>query len=330
MSVVAEIEISSDEDAELRFEAMGATIRLLIGPPTRVGLPSAPQAAAELRNWIEDFADRLSRFRTDSELARLNRSPETSVRCSELLCRLAETGVAAAELTGGLVDPTLLEEIEMAGYRSSRGRARERLLEPALTAAPPRRVAAPDPTRRWQRIRVDREAGTIERPPGVGIDSGGIGKGLAADLAAERLDGYQRFLVDCGGDMRAGGYWAKLDPYEVMVAHPLDGSWHRRVRLSGGAVATSGLDSRIWRQGDGFAHHLLDPATGEPVWSGVISATALAPTAVEAEARSKAALLSGPGGARDILSAAGGLFVRDDGSCEVVPAAPGSATRSAA
>ena len=71
------------------------------------------------------------------------------------------------------------------------------------------------------------------------------------------------------------------------------------LRVSDGAVATSGLDRRVWRRPDGsYAHHLLDPATGEPAWTGLIAATALAPTALEAEALAKAALLSGPERAR--------------------------------
>lgn len=68
------------------------------------------------------------------------------------------------------------------------------------------------------------------------------------------------------------------------------------------AVATSGTGSRLWSTADGGnAHHLLDPATGESAWTGLVSATALAPTAVEAETLAKAALLSGPGGARQHL-----------------------------
>ena len=87
-----------------------------------------------------------------------------------------------------------------------------------------------------------------------------------------------------------------------------------RLDLTDGAVATSGIDIRLWRAEDGTPrHHLLDPATGEPAWTGLIGATALAPTALEAEALAKAALLSGPAGAGRWLRRHGGLTVRDDG-----------------
>ncbi len=81
-----------------------------------------------------------------------------------------------------------------------------------------------------------------------------------------------------------------------------------------GAVATSGIGRRSWLGPDGRpAHHLLDPATGRPAFTGVVQATALAPTAVEAEWRAKAAVLSGPERAADWL-AHGGVVVLDDGS----------------
>jgi thiamine biosynthesis lipoprotein ApbE len=59
-----------------------------------------------------------------------------------------------------------------------------------------------------------------------------------------------------------------------------------------------------------FAHHLLDPRTGAPVWSGLIGATALGGCALEAETLSKMALLLGPDGAREVLAERGGVIIR--------------------
>jgi thiamine biosynthesis lipoprotein len=76
-----------------------------------------------------------------------------------------------------------------------------------------------------------------------------------------------------------------------------------------GGVATSGIDRRCWEGG----HHLLDPSTGRPAYTGLVGATALAPTAVEAEARAKAAVLSGPEGGRDWLTEHGGFLFLESG-----------------
>jgi thiamine biosynthesis lipoprotein len=189
-------------------------------------------------------------------------------------------------------------------------------------------------------VSVDDELGVVRRPPGVEIDSGGTGKGLAADLAAVPLQDADRFAVDCGGDMRVGGAGAQRRPFEVLVRHPIKGEVAHRLLLSAGAIATTGIDIRLWRDACGEpAHHLLDPSTGRPAWTGLVGATALAPTALEAETLAKVALLSGPARALRVLARHGGLIVRDDGEVMaagrlrprmVVKMRPGAPGRAAA
>jgi thiamine biosynthesis lipoprotein len=152
----------------------------------------------------------------------------------------------------------------------------------------------------------------------VALDSGGLGKGLAADLVAERLAGL-RHVVDIGGDLAVGH--GGRGPMEIAVAHPLTGGVAHRLSVAGGGVATSGIHRRIWFDADGRpAHHLLDPATGRPAWTGLLSATAVACSALEAEVLAKVALLAGPAQARRVLAARGGVLVHEDGRVEVVGA----------
>ncbi len=303
---------------DVQFDAMGSHVRLLIGEPAP-GMEPAAEAAERARRFVAEFDAKLSRFKPDSELCVLNADSRERVPASPLLRAAVKAGLAAAERSGGLVDPTLTDEIESAGYVGSRAGVAGAPLADALAEAPSRRPAAPNPAARWRRFAVDDEAGTVSRPPGVRFDTGGAGKGLAADLLAARLRGYSRFIVDCGGDIRIGGPDALLRPYEVFVEHPLTGERAHVLRLSAGAVATSGLNVRVWRGGDGrYAHHLLDPASGEPAWTGLVGVTALGDTAVEAETFSKAALLSGPERGREVLAERGGLLVHDGGRVEPV------------
>jgi len=303
---------------DVSFEAMGSHVRLLIGAPGP-GLPPAEQAADRARELVAGFEAALSRFDPASELSALNRDRRGRVPASLLLRRAVGAGLWAAERSGGLVDPTLVEEIERAGYASSRAGVRPAPLRAALAAAPPRRPAAPDPAARWRRFAVDEERGEIVRPPGLRFDSGGTGKGLAADLIAASLQGYSRFVVDCGGDIRLGGRDASGPPRAVAVEHPLSGGRPFVVALRSGGIASSGLNVRIWRREDGsFAHHLLDPATGRPAWTGLVGVTALGAGALEAETLAKAALLAGPAPARELLAPRGGLLVHDSGRVERV------------
>jgi thiamine biosynthesis lipoprotein len=303
---------------DLTFDAMGSHVRLLIGEPGP-GMPPAAAAAEQGRRFVEDFDATLSRFKPDSELSRLNADPRERVPASELMRRAVEAGVFAAERSGGLVDPTLLREIEDAGYVASRAGMKGLPLGEALTDAPARHPASPRSEQRWRGFEVDDETGEIARPPGLRFDTGGTGKGLAADMVAASLRGYSRFIVDCGGDIRIGGADALVHPYEVFVEHPITGGRAHVLRLGSGGVATSGINVRIWRDQDGrYAHHLLDPATGEPAWTGLVGATALGDTALEAETLSKAALLSGPERGREIFSERGGLLIHDSGRVELV------------
>jgi thiamine biosynthesis lipoprotein len=304
---------------DLSFHCMGCEFRLLIGDPVNAGLAPAHEAAERARALLEACDERLSRFRATSDLVALNNDPAAVVNARPLLIKSVEAALWAAELTGGLVDSTLAGEIEAVGYRESLAGAHPVPLREAVPSAPPRRAAGPSSRASWRHVHVDRSAGTITRPPGVRLDSGGVVKGLAADLVAVMLSGYARFAVDAAGDLAIGGARSTTHPYEVEVEHPLTGEHVHTVPVSRGGIATSGLNSRMWRREDGsIAHHLLDPSTGEPAWTGLLMVTALGDSALEAETLAKWALLAGPARARRVLERHGGLVVHDDGDVELV------------
>lgn len=298
------------------FPLMGTHMRVVIGAPTRAGLPTSEEAADNVVAFLEDYNRRLSRFRPDSELSLLNADPRETVPASDLLRDAVSAALWAAERTGGLVDPTILDDLEDVGYVESWDPTRRLELRAALDGERPApRPGHRDTDDRWRQISVDDEAGTITRPPGLRIDTGGTGKGHAAQRAGDLLAGFDAWAVDCGGDLRIGGDAGLVR--DVEVEHPFSGAVLDTIKVRDGAVATSGLRSRIWRGENGAVrHHLLDPATGEPAFTGLIAVTALAPTAVEAEALAKAALLSGPEGARAVLQRHGGIAVAEDGTAD--------------
>jgi thiamine biosynthesis lipoprotein len=295
---------------------MGSEVRLLIGAPLVPGDPDPCDAAERARAYVEDFAARLSRFSAASELSALNSDSREVVPASPLLRAAVHAAVWAAEATDGLVDPTLIPALERIGYGRSLDGAEPASLREALDAAPARRPARPNPRSVWRAIAIDDAAGHVRRPPGVTIDTGGTGKGLCADAVAHLLARYTRYVVDCGGDLAIGGVDSQLHPWEVEALHPLSGEVICAIRVACGGIATSGLNVRVWRDDAGYRHHLLDPSTGEPAWTGLIGVTALGSCALESEVLAKAALLRGAGAAREILAEHGGLLVHDDGDVE--------------
>jgi FAD:protein FMN transferase len=267
-------------------------------------------ARAQLEHWHRDF----SRFEPDSELSRMNEHRSHAVEVSPAMARFAALARRAAELTNGLVDATLLGEIETAGYVTDLADPVD--LREAIARAPLRAPARASSGSRWRLLRVDTTENVVFRPPGVRLDSGGLAKGMFCDILAETLGTHDAFAVDCAGDVRVGGR-ARVER-AIQVASPFGRGILHTFTDSDTAAATSGIGRRSWLDDQGRpCHHLLDPSTGRPAFTGIVQVTALAARAALAEVFAKAAILSGPRQARGWLPD-GGVIVYDDGRHELV------------
>lgn len=290
------------EETRLEFRCFGGDVTVLATGGRDVG---------RVRERLEEWHRRLTRFDPASELCLLNAHPGRTVRVSPIMACFVSAAIDAAHRTDGLVDPTLAPEIEAAGYTGDLG-------SPVELPSPDRpRPARPHAERRWLGVSIDTRTRTVTRPPGTRLDSGGIAKGLFADLAARMLDDAAAYAIDCCGDVRIGGRDGIARA--VLVDDPFGrGEALHEFAVVAGGVATSGIGRRSWIGPDGQPqHHLLDPSTGRPAYTGLIQVTALAPTAADAEVRAKAALLGGAERALDWLPN-GGVLVFDDGSHRVL------------
>jgi thiamine biosynthesis lipoprotein len=196
----------------------------------------------------------------------VNASDGKTVHVSPLLLETVAVSLRAARLTDGDVDPTVGEALMALGY--------DRDYALVGAAGPPRIQIVPVPG--WRTIKLDSDAGTIRLARGVRLDLGAAAKALAADraaVAARRAAGCG-VLVSFGGDIAVsgpppnGGWRVRVtDDHRSEVDAP--GQWITR---QSGGLATSSTTVRKWATDDGFAHHLVDPATGRPargVWRTV-------------------------------------------------------------
>ncbi|HVN52571.1 MAG TPA: FAD:protein FMN transferase [Acidimicrobiales bacterium] len=285
---------------------MGTRARLLV-------LDEPYGLSARLRDRVLELEARWSRFLPDSEVSRLNRAGGAPLRVSVETRELVSRAVEGWEATYGLFDPTVLGDLERAGYDRPFDELGDR--RPA-DAAP----------RSWLRrgcdgVEVDHVAGTVRLPAGVGFDPGGIGKGYAADLVtAEAIAaGAAGVLVDLGGDIRVRGVPPERKGcWRIGVDDPRGDRTLGPVLLADGAVATSTRTRRRWSTPDGERrHHLIDPLMGRPTDSDVLSATAVAAEGWQAEVLAKAAFVGGQvqgvgvvdrlGGAALVVDAGGGV-----------------------
>jgi thiamine biosynthesis lipoprotein len=272
--------------------------------------PAAEKALGRVLGWFEQWEQALSRFRPDSELSRLNRCTGQPVAVSEILWEVFHAAREAERFTAGLVTPTVLDALVGAGYDRS-----FELLPPVQTAPI---WTVPDLPDLSTAIGWDAASRTLVLPPRVHLDLGGIAKGWAAAKASGRLARYGPALVDAGGDIAVGRARPDGLPWPVGINDPFHAGTHfETLRLRQRGVATSGKDYHRWLRDGVWVHHIIDPRTGLPAVTDVLSATVVAPTATQAEAAAKAALILGSRAGMDWLDADPGLagvLVLEDGS----------------
>lgn len=289
---------------DISFRAMGSGILAALD---RDGL-AAREALARVPEWFAEWEGRLTRFRPESELMRLNAAGGGAV--SLVLWDVLSAAIHAARESRGLVVPTTLAALVAAGY----GRSFEELVD---VPQPANDCAHPQDADAWRSVELRPRERSVRLPPAVRLDLGGIAKGWAADRAAARLARHGPALVDAGGDIAVSGRRADGSPWPIGVADPrCEEGDLALLCLARGGVATSGRDYRRWSSGGEWRHHIIDPRTGRPAETDVLSATVVAPSARAAEVAAKVTLILGSQAGLawiDARPALAGLVVTDEG-----------------
>ncbi len=263
---------------------MGSDAHVLV-----TGDHAEPHVEAAVQR-IEQLEARWSRFLDDSEISQLNRLAGHPVVVSPDTYELVARSVDAWRATDGAFDPTVLEAMIEHGYDADLSEVRARGGAASAVGSRPR------PAPGCGGIVCDPVVPSVTLPVGVGIDPGGIGKGLAADLVVrERIDaGADGVLVNLGGDVRVSGTPPDGGRWPIGVVDHLDPDAElTRVAIDEGAVATSSRMQRRWQHAGGEQHHLIDPLTGEPHRGDVVGVTVVAAEGWWAEAQTKAVFSAG-------------------------------------
>ncbi len=269
------------ETTSVTFPVLGTTAWIVGGEAW--SLPAAREAVVAV---LDDVDAGCSRFRADSELARVNRSAGRWIPVGELLRDALAVALRAAVATDGLVDPTVGGALLALGYGQD-----FRTAKPA-----PEPAFAPRPAGRWREVELDVDRCRVRVPRGVSLDLGATAKAFAADrsaaAAAERTGSV---LVSLGGDVSVAGVppeagWIVRvsDDHRSPVEAP-----GQTVAIASGGLATSSTMVRSWQRGGRAVHHILDPATGAPaplVWRTVSVA---AESCVEANIAATASIVLG-------------------------------------
>jgi len=265
------------------FHALGTTV---ITAVTDAG--ASAEADQIVRTCVEELDAAASRFRPDSELARLLAADGRPTVVSEVLFEAIDDALEAARFTGGLLDPTVGTAMELIGYDRD-------FTEVAPTGPPVRATVAAVPG--WRAIRVDRSARTITVPPGIHLDLGATAKAGCADRAAALAASATGcgVLVSLGGDVAVAGR-APTGGWPVRVADRHDAGVDDpsvTIGIAGGGLASSGTTARRWSRGGQKLHHLIDPFTGMPAITCWRTVSVAAPTCLQANTASTTCIILG-------------------------------------
>lgn len=261
----------------IEFRAMGCQMLAVLDTATPTLLQQVPA-------WFEAWENVFSRFRNDSELSRLNTHAGAFFSVSEPLWQVIQQALSAAQISGGLVTPTVLDALIEAGYACSF----EQLPAQQVLSSKTARVL------NWQDIECNEHQRSVRLPRGTRLDLSGFAKGWCADQAVRRLSVHAPALMDAGGDIAVSGAMADGGGWCVAIADPFapDLDLHQ-ITLHSGGVATSGRDYRQWQVGERVHHHIIDPRTAQPAHTDVMSATVIAASASAAEMAAKVLLILG-------------------------------------
>ena len=252
------------------------------------------------RGWAASLEARWSRFIPTSDVSRLNTARGRAVRISPDTEVLIRHLLSAHDVTNGHFDPFVLPALLAAGYTTS-------FAGDARTSCP---ASAPESRSSRRNVVIESIDGSTwcRLLEGATLDPGGLGKGLAADIIAERLimEGALGALVSMGGDIRCIG--ASPDPAGWVVdiealSHPAMGA--STVVLRSGAIATSSTFAKRWHAG----HHVIDPTTGRPTdeasHDALRMSSVIASTAVWAEVFATACIVAGADRAAELVETHG-------------------------
>ena len=227
---------------------------------------------------LMDLENKWSRFLDSSEISKLNNAEGEAVSVSQETLLLIKAMQRAVRITKGYFDPTTLPILVNSGYAMSRKNIQNATNLPSSAKWPGDLTG----------IKID--GNLIKLPIGTTLDPGGIGKGLAADIAVNHLMqlGASGALVNANGDVVVKGESPQGGPWVIAIENPIDENLEfEQIRIISGAVATSSRVHQKWEQDGKQVHHLVNPHTGSTAITPVLSATVVCGNGADAEALAK-------------------------------------------
>jgi thiamine biosynthesis lipoprotein len=268
-----------------------------MGSPSEILVDGRAEHVAQGFTRLRQLEQTWSRFLPDSELNRLQKWRGQWLECSDDLVAALQWSLRMHAETRGLFDPSIRTNLEQLGYDRTFAEIIEQSsqFDDGLLAGRAPGLQGLEISNNWVRLE-----------PGLSIDLGGIGKGLAADMVADELiaAGANSAYVSLGGDIHAAGEPVDQHGWQVPLLHPITDATIDHHPLFSGALVMSTVAIRRWTRSGVEHHHIIDPRTGRPADTGLVAVAVADQSAARGEALAKAAIIAGADEGASLLRAA--------------------------
>ena len=247
------------------------------------------KAGAIVFSEVSRIEQLLSKYIESSEISRLNRLGRLKV--SPDIFYIIKSSKEFWQMTGGAFDITIGPLVDLWGFKN-----REYAVPPDRKIKSALKLIGSD------KIILREEDHIVEfKLPGMKIDLGGIAKGYALDRAVQKLkeNKINSCLINAGGQVYALGENSGR-AWKIGIKNPRAADFSGNLEIKNQSVSTSGDYEQFFSRGGKRYSHILDPRTGYPASSGVISATVVAPSGINADALSTSAFILGRQGTDEL------------------------------
>jgi thiamine biosynthesis lipoprotein len=244
----------------------------------------------------------MSTYDPGSLLSRLNRNDSTA-RLDADLERVLKAGFDVSEKSDGAFDMTVAPLVNAWGFGfAAREKMTPQIVDSLLKFTGYKMVTIQDGL-------------LVKDDPRIMLDVNAIAPGYASDVISKLFDskGIRNYLVEIGGELRCLGVNEKGIPWRVGIDKPLENALEREIEqvlmMSRGSVATSGNYRKFYEE-DGVKYsHTIDPKTGYPARSNLLSATVVTDECIYADAWATVFMVIGLEKAIQLSQKLGGMEV---------------------
>ncbi len=264
------------------------------------------EAAASAADAVQSLENLLSWRVEDSDIFRLNQhAGQDFIPIEEQTAEVLRTALSVCEASGGALDITIapisrLWDFDENPHVPEAGQIQRFLPQVDFTT-----------------LGILDDGTAALRKLNTALDLGAVGKGAACDaaVAAYGESGASRGIVAVGGSVGIYGQKPFGQPWVIAVRDPAGSGALGELRLRSGFISTSGSYEKSFVEDGKTYHHLLDPATGYPAESGLVSVTVVSDGGALSDALSTACFVLGAEKSLPVLAAfdAQAVFVTEDG-----------------